>query len=93
MPHPVPAEEPVTTAFCRTMQSAWVTTATGATKLFGLSSGAVIALEATYTLSRVEQLAVYEPPLYRDCIDRDGVRRLSLSVSIPVFRAYPLSAR
>lgn len=55
-------------------------TATGATKLFGLSSGAVIALEATRTLPEVEQLAVYEPPFYRDGIDRDGVRRLNAEI-------------
>jgi len=57
-----------------------VMTATGATKLFGLSSGAVIALEATRTLPEVEQLAVYEPPFYRDGIDRDGIRRLNAEI-------------
>lgn len=57
-----------------------IMTATGATKLFGLSSGAVIALEATRTLPTVEQLAVYEPPFYRDGIDRDGIRRLNVEI-------------
>ncbi|NRD27949.1 alpha/beta fold hydrolase [Frigoribacterium sp. VKM Ac-2836] len=57
-----------------------VMTATGATKLFGLSSGAVIALEAARTLPNVEQLAVYEPPFYRDGIDRDGIRRLNVEI-------------
>lgn len=57
-----------------------VMTATGATKIFGLSSGAVIALEATRTLPKVEQLAVYEPPFYRDVIDRDGIRRLNAEI-------------
>lgn len=57
-----------------------IMTATGATKLFGLSSGAVVALEATRTLPQVEQLAVYEPPFYRDGIDRDGVRRLNSEI-------------
>lgn len=57
-----------------------IMTATGATKLFGLSSGAVIALEAARTLPRVEQLTVYEPPFYRDGIDRDGIRRLNTEI-------------
>ena len=57
-----------------------VMTATGATKLFGLSSGAVIALEATRTLPEVKQLAFYEPPFYRDGIDRDGIRRLNAEI-------------
>lgn len=57
-----------------------IMTATGATKLFGLSSGAVIALEAARTLPEVEQLAVYEPPFYRDGIDRDGIRRLNAEI-------------
>ncbi|KQO64328.1 alpha/beta fold hydrolase [Curtobacterium sp. Leaf261] len=57
-----------------------IMTATGAIKLFGLSSGAVIALEATRTLPQVERLAVYEPPFYRDGIDRDGIRRLNTEI-------------
>ncbi len=58
-----------------------IMTATGATtKLFGLSSGAVIALEATRTLLNVEQLAVYEAPFYRDGIDRNGIRRLNAEI-------------
>jgi pimeloyl-ACP methyl ester carboxylesterase len=36
---------------------------TGAGNVFGLSSGAVIALNAALELSRIERLAVYEPPL------------------------------
>jgi pimeloyl-ACP methyl ester carboxylesterase len=35
---------------------------TGATRVFGLSSGALIALEAARQGSRIERLAVYEPP-------------------------------
>lgn len=36
----------------------------GADVLFGLSSGAVIALEAARTLTTVRKLVIYEPPLY-----------------------------
>ena len=36
----------------------------GAHSLFGLSSGAVIALEAARVLPGIEKLALYEPPLY-----------------------------
>jgi hypothetical protein len=36
---------------------------THASNLFGLSSGAVIALEAALVLSEIERLALYEPPL------------------------------
>ncbi|KTR40741.1 hypothetical protein NS263_06725 [Curtobacterium oceanosedimentum] len=69
-----------------------VMTATGATKLFGLSSGAVIALEAARTLSRVEQLAVYEPPFYRTGIDQDGIRRLGTEIERGQFGAALIDA-
>jgi pimeloyl-ACP methyl ester carboxylesterase len=36
---------------------------TGARRVFGLSSGALIALHAARTLDEIDQLAVYEPPL------------------------------
>lgn len=49
---------------------------TGATRVFGLSSGAVIALEATRRLPRVTRAAVYEPPFYADGICRAGIDRL-----------------
>jgi pimeloyl-ACP methyl ester carboxylesterase len=59
--------------------------ATGATTLFGLSSGAVITLEATRTLDRVERAVVYEPPfyeppLYEHGIDRAGIARLHADI-------------
>lgn len=57
-----------------------IMTATGATGLFGLSSGAVIALEVTRTLSRVQRLAVYEPPFYTGGIDRDRSHRLNSEI-------------
>jgi pimeloyl-ACP methyl ester carboxylesterase len=49
---------------------------TGATALFGLSSGAVIVLEAARTLPRVERVAVFEPPFYRYGIDTDDLQQL-----------------
>ena len=36
---------------------------TGARRVFGLSSGAILALQAAATLPAIEKLAVYEPPL------------------------------
>ena len=57
-----------------------VMAATGASFLFGLSSGAVIALEATRTLQRVERLVVYEPPFYQNGISREGVARLNSEI-------------
>ena len=39
---------------------------TGAANVFGLSSGAVIALAAALELPRIERLALYEPPLWHD---------------------------
>jgi pimeloyl-ACP methyl ester carboxylesterase len=38
-------------------------TSTGAPNVFGLSSGAVIALQAATALPRITKLAIYEPPL------------------------------
>jgi pimeloyl-ACP methyl ester carboxylesterase len=38
--------------------------ATGARHVFGLSSGALIALQAALTLTTIEKLAIYEPPLF-----------------------------
>jgi pimeloyl-ACP methyl ester carboxylesterase len=39
---------------------------TGAGNVFGLSSGAVIALQAALELAQIRRLAVYEPPLWFD---------------------------
>lgn len=36
---------------------------TGAGNVFGLSSGAVVALHGALTLTRIERLALYEPPI------------------------------
>jgi len=40
--------------------------ATGATSLWGLSSGAIVALEAASAMSRIRRVAAFEPPLVRD---------------------------
>ena len=52
----------------------------GAGLVFGLSSGAVIALEAARTLPRVRRTAVYEPPFYAEGISRAGIRRLGAEI-------------
>ena len=51
--------------------------ATGATGVFGMSSGAVITLEAARTLPQVFRIAVYEPPFYADGMSHDGIRQLN----------------
>lgn len=53
---------------------------TGATRVFGLSSGAVITLEAARRLPRITHLAVYEPPFYQDGISRQGILRLNTEI-------------
>lgn len=54
--------------------------ATGADLVFGLSSGAVITLEAARTLPGVRAVAVYEPPFYADGIDHAGIERLGREI-------------
>ncbi len=53
---------------------------TGAARVFGLSSGAVITLEAARTLPRITRAAVYEPPFYPGGISHAGVRRLNTEI-------------
>ena len=53
---------------------------TGANRVFGLSSGAVITLEAARTLPRITHAAVYEPPFYRDGISQEGVAQLNAQI-------------
>ncbi len=50
-------------------------TKTGAHYVFGLSSGALIALQAAFTLSAIHKLAIYEPPLFLGNPPMDLVRR------------------
>lgn len=57
-----------------------VLTRTGSSRVFGLSSGAVIALEAARTLPRLTRAAVYEPPFYADGISPTGIRRLNAEI-------------
>jgi len=54
-----------------------VLAATGASQVFGLSSGAMITLEAAKSLPRVTRAAVYEPPFYAEGISHDGIRQLN----------------
>ena len=53
---------------------------TGARYVFGLSSGAVITLEAARTLDRVAKAAVFEPPFYADGISHAGIKRLNAEI-------------
>ncbi|KAL8277402.1 hypothetical protein RQP46_010242 [Phenoliferia psychrophenolica] len=53
---------------------------TGATRVYGLSSGAMITLEATRTLPKITQAAIYEPPFYPLGISHDGIARFHLEV-------------
>ena len=55
--------------------------ATGATTVFGLSSGAVITVEATRTLDKVQRAVVYEPPSCHDRIDSAGIARLGAEIA------------
>lgn len=48
---------------------------TGAQHVFGLSSGAIIALQAARTLPAIRKLAIYEPPLFIDGAPIALVRR------------------
>jgi pimeloyl-ACP methyl ester carboxylesterase len=53
---------------------------TGASTVFGLSSGAVITLEAARTLPRIERAVVFEPPFYDHDIDQVGIARLGQEI-------------
>ncbi|MFD1722938.1 alpha/beta fold hydrolase [Amnibacterium endophyticum] len=53
---------------------------TGTSTVFGLSSGAVITLEAAKTLPRIERAVVFEPPFYDHGIDRAGIARLGQEI-------------
>ncbi len=57
-----------------------ILTANDARCVFGLSSGAVITLEAARTLPRISKAAVYEPPFYAHGIDHAGIRRLGREI-------------
>jgi pimeloyl-ACP methyl ester carboxylesterase len=48
---------------------------TGARSVFGLSSGALIALQAALTLPEIQKVAVFEPPLFINGAPTDLIRR------------------
>ena len=48
--------------------------------VFGLSSGAMIALQSARRLSSIEKAALYEPPFYPRDIDRQGVAQFKAEV-------------
>jgi pimeloyl-ACP methyl ester carboxylesterase len=54
---------------------------TGAQFVFGLSSGAVIALEAARTLPRIRKVALYEPPFQQHGMSAEMIARFNLEVS------------
>jgi hypothetical protein len=45
--------------------------------VFGLSSGAIITLEASRVLPSIRKAAVYEPPLYVEGVPVDKISRVS----------------
>jgi pimeloyl-ACP methyl ester carboxylesterase len=53
---------------------------TGSSRVFGLSSGAMITLEAARILPRITRAAVYEPPFYANGISHAGIRRLNQEI-------------
>jgi pimeloyl-ACP methyl ester carboxylesterase len=53
---------------------------TGAQRLFGLSSGAVITLEAARVLPSILRASVYEPPFYRQGFPMDLMARFNREV-------------
>lgn len=53
---------------------------TGSSRVFGLSSGAVITLEAARTLPSVTHAAVYEPPFYATGVSHSGIARLGREI-------------
>ena len=50
-------------------------------QVFGLSSGAMIVLEAARTLPRVARAAVYEPPFYAGGVPSDRIARFNAEVA------------
>lgn len=65
---------------------------TDTSQIFGLSSGGMIALEATRTLPRVHKAAIYEPPFYADGIDTDRIRDFNAEVDRGDFASALVSA-
>jgi pimeloyl-ACP methyl ester carboxylesterase len=57
-----------------------ILTANDAHYVFGLSSGAIITLQAAMTLPSITKAAAYEPPFYARGISHDGIRRLGREI-------------
>jgi pimeloyl-ACP methyl ester carboxylesterase len=58
-----------------------LSTHTGAVYLFGLSSGAVIALMSALRIAMIRKAVIYEPPFYfKQGIDRERVERFHRDV-------------
>lgn len=55
-------------------------TRTGASRVFGLSSGAMITLEAARTLPQITRASVYEPPFYPQGISFERIRQLNAEI-------------
>ena len=53
---------------------------TGSHFIFGLSSGAIIALEATRTLPTIQKTVLYEPPFYVDGVPVKKIARLNQEI-------------
>lgn len=66
---------------------------TGAVQVFGLSSGAIITLEAARTLPQITRASVYEPPFYPDGISHDGIRQLNTEIEQGHLASALVSAR
>ena len=54
---------------------------TGAQLLFGLSSGGIIALEATRVLPAIHRTVLYEPPFYVDGVPVTKIARLNQEIA------------
>jgi len=53
---------------------------TGARLVFGLSSGAVIALEASRVLPQIRKVALYEPPFQQQGLSKELIGRFNLEI-------------
>ena len=58
----------------------------GWSMVLGLSSGAMITLEAAKTLERMKRAAAYEPPFYPGGISHEGIRELNSRLRGAIFR-------
>lgn len=54
---------------------------TGTHFIFGLSSGAIIALEATRVLPAIQKTVLYEPPFYVDGVPTKKIARLNREIA------------